>query len=899
MKKTSASPSIEASLVSLGTVAVSLIAVLLVVLVAVGQALGGRLEQMQHTIVPAERAVSASQQAVARLFQRQSQMLSTRSGKELLALQDRSGLENELQRSQAQLIAALKNVMVGDAARVGEAAIEDGLKRLLLEDAALYSSVSRRHSFQEQLNTGNAQVQTALQALIREAKAVAGEAHLGYVLALRRAVSNPSPAEVRKLVFGGERVQQEAANQFVSAALHLGQLGGKIALAATHDELNSIAANELAQSLDRSRAFIQTLLANLQAGTAVHTRARNLQQTFEQVSLQVSDVNQPASLINLRRSVLSEAEKSMESRQRVADSVHQYSASLDATQHDVFIRSERSAEMAELTLWITRLGTALMLAAAVWVGVGSFKRMRESVGRLRAQNLELETLSSELKGMNGCLEELVARRSAQLLERERSMRLVLDTVEEALVLCDLNGQVIGESSKAAMDWFGACAPGSKIWHYLGPGDDKFEAQFCLGFEQVAEDILPFDVAVRGLPRRLARDGRTYALDFKQGFEDGEFRSVLVTVKDVTSLVATEARERDAREQQTLLANLLKDRVGFRAFVRDGEALLTELRAQPGHEPAMRALHTLKGNTAMYGMESVARACHELEERLAEGGQSLTVTELDDLSNQWRLRTRKIQEMIKSDGSLELAEADYVEMVTALRRRQDYAQLTSLVESWKWGSTQAHLQRLARQVRRVAERLGKDVDVCVEHNRLRVMPGPLDTFWGALVHVVRNAVDHGIEWSEERIAAGKPARGRVTLRTLVVDGQFVVELQDDGRGIDFEALADVASRQGLPHRTRQELVRAMFHDGVTTRTEATELSGRGIGLAAVGESCERAGGRVDCETSVGGGTTFRFTFAAGQVRVRQGEQQENVVSRRSQLPRSGQRINTPGGSLVRG
>lgn len=83
-----------------------------------------------------------------------------------------------------------------------------------------------------------------------------------------------------------------------------------------------------------------------------------------------------------------------------------------------------------------------------------------------------------------------------------------------------------------------------------------------------------------------------------------------------------------------------------------------------------------------------------------------------------------------------------------------------------------------------------------------MPGPLDAFWGALVHVVRNAVNHGIEWSDERLGVGKAARGKVTLRTLLIDGQFVVELQDDGRGVDFQALAEVTSLQGLPiERTR--------------------------------------------------------------------------------------------------
>jgi two-component system chemotaxis sensor kinase CheA len=210
------------------------------------------------------------------------------------------------------------------------------------------------------------------------------------------------------------------------------------------------------------------------------------------------------------------------------------------------------------------------------------------------------------------------------------------------------------------------------------------------------------------------------------------------------------------------------------------------------------------------------------------------------------------------------------MVHSIRQRKDHDKLMNLVESWKWVPTSALLQRLSRQIRRVAERLEKPIDVTVDHNRLRVMPGPLDPFWGSLVHVVRNALDHGIEAPADRVAKGKPERGRIVLRTKPMpSGGFVVELEDDGRGIDFDALRRAATRKALPAKTRADLTAAMFHDGVTTRDEATELSGRGVGLAAVASSCKTAGGTIAVDSEAGKGTCFRFSFPGQAFRVREG------------------------------
>jgi chemotaxis protein histidine kinase CheA len=130
-----------------------------------------------------------------------------------------------------------------------------------------------------------------------------------------------------------------------------------------------------------------------------------------------------------------------------------------------------------------------------------------------------------------------------------------------------------------------------------------------------------------------------------------------------------------------------------------------------------------------------------------------------------------------------------------------------------------------------------------------------------VHVLRNCIDHGLETPEERLALGKAVPAKVSLSTRLDGDRFIVEMSDDGRGIDWQAVAEKAHALGHPASTPGELTEALFLDGLSTRAEASEHSGRGVGLGAVRQACERLGGRVEVQSQPGAGTTFRFVWSS--------------------------------------
>jgi two-component system chemotaxis sensor kinase CheA len=136
--------------------------------------------------------------------------------------------------------------------------------------------------------------------------------------------------------------------------------------------------------------------------------------------------------------------------------------------------------------------------------------------------------------------------------------------------------------------------------------------------------------------------------------------------------------------------------------------------------------------------------------------------------------------------------------------------------------------------------------------------------------VRNAVDHGLESADERRAAGRSGPPKLRLSCRRNDSQCVIEINDNGHGIAWERVRAKARERGLPCTTRDDLVGALFTDGLSTRDQTTDTSGRGVGMSSVREACAAMNGRIEVISEPEQGTTFRFSvpeaFGAARRRV---------------------------------
>lgn len=171
------------------------------------------------------------------------------------------------------------------------------------------------------------------------------------------------------------------------------------------------------------------------------------------------------------------------------------------------------------------------------------------------------------------------------------------------------------------------------------------------------------------------------------------------------------------------------------------------------------------------------------------------------------------------------------------------------------------ERFPRLVRDTARSLGKRVELTVRGQEVEVDRSLLNELGDLLVHLLRNALDHGIETPEARRALGKPEIGRVGLSALSERERVVVEVSDDGRGIDLDQVRELAVRRGwissaeAAELSREALLELITRPGFSTADEVTEVSGRGVGLDAVQSRVTELGGKLDIETEPGRGTTF--------------------------------------------
>ena len=468
------------------------------------------------------------------------------------------------------------------------------------------------------------------------------------------------------------------------------------------------------------------------------------------------------------------------------------------------------------------------------------------------RNTRLEDQLAELRR----LEAAVARRTAELDRRNRDMTLILDHVNQGLLTVGLDGALGGECSAALVRWLGAPPPGARLWTYLAGDDADLSAWIELGLDCLAGGSMPHDVVLGQLPARIERDGRQLRVEYRPIGEP--ISALLLVISDITAEVAYEGVERVQRELLAAIEAAERDRHGFFAFVRDTHAMLTSLpTAELSTEERMRQLHTLKGNAGMFGLTHLADQCHELESELAEAGE---LRGAEPLLAAWLALYERLDALlhVSARRTIVVDRDEYQAVVDALDAlAQPNAPWAVALRRWGKGPTRGPLERFARQAHQLAARLGKaELDVAIEDHGVYLDGDLFAPLWSVLVHVVRNAVDHGVESTAERLAAGKPARARLRLSTMARGDDLVIEVEDDGRGIDWAAIAERARDRGMPHATAPELLEALFADGVSTATTVTEVSGRGVGMAALRASCAALGGRVEIASEPRHGTRVR-------------------------------------------
>jgi two-component system chemotaxis sensor kinase CheA len=276
------------------------------------------------------------------------------------------------------------------------------------------------------------------------------------------------------------------------------------------------------------------------------------------------------------------------------------------------------------------------------------------------------------------------------------------------------------------------------------------------------------------------------------------------------------------------------------------------------EDAARIEQAIRGAGDVEQVEFVAEEAHEAPVVEAARGKHVRVDlrRLDALMNEigeLAIARGRLATLVASRDDAELGDA-------AVQIGRLAASLQSEIVAARMTPVWQVFDRFPRMVRDLARQEGKQVDFRVEGKEIELDRAILDEIADPLVHLLRNAVDHGIESPAERLAKGKPATGRLVLAAVKERSSVAIRVTDDGRGVSRAVVLAKAKEMGLVAAEvealpDEELFRLLTRSGFTTAKQITEVSGRGVGIDVVSVAARSLGGSLEIRSEEGRGTTF--------------------------------------------
>ncbi len=494
---------------------------------------------------------------------------------------------------------------------------------------------------------------------------------------------------------------------------------------------------------------------------------------------------------------------------------------------------------------------------------------------LRAANQRLVT---EVEEREAAQRSVLAANDA-LKTSQEAVRDLLDNADQGFLTIGADLTVDAQCSAACETIFGRPPAGESIVTLLcdsAPLEDAANVRATLeSLFRDSDDYLR-DLKIDLLPTEFQLEWTAVKVSYKFLADRQRLMLVLTDVTETARLAEAVDEER-RRLEMTVLS--MREGDSFWSLVSDYRGFLADelpdLAGRIGNpatsEELYRRLHTFKGLLAQFSFRWSPLALHDAETALAMGADAIALAAtVEPLSEALDRDLAVVGQARDETAGSEAAPAQLQAFAREARRFVADGSTSSVASPLK-----AFLQSLAetglievrstldlysRSALRLAERLDKRIaPIEVAGEDVRLAPERYRDFLRSLVHVFRNAVDHGIETPDERVGNGKPEEGRITCAVRRRRDSLEIVIADDGAGVDRDALeAKLAAAGERPEDIRRmDLSDLIFRQGLSSREDADATSGRGVGLAAVKHELDQLGGSVVADTAPGEGVRFVF------------------------------------------
>jgi signal transduction histidine kinase/HAMP domain-containing protein len=493
---------------------------------------------------------------------------------------------------------------------------------------------------------------------------------------------------------------------------------------------------------------------------------------------------------------------------------------------------------------------------------------KDEIGTL-GQSLEttrqsLAQLFSELEDKNQKLTVMNDQLEVKVQERTATIKMILDHVKTGFLLIDRDFVVqegYTRSCETLLD--STQIKARKLSSVLNLTGEE-EKHFTLSLLQVFDDEMPESVTLGQIPRNFVIGDRTISLEGSTIRDAaGRISKILFTLVDVTLLKSIELENQINRS----IVNIMQNMNSFRDFIQDSRDRLKNCYSaiESGNMVVLRRdLHTLKGNSAAFGIRQVAELIHSTEDKekiVPEYLSGIEESLREFLDRHYSLLKVKFDSENRRLVSID--EHSLNEMERVIQGLDHQEALKDYVTQWlvemRKDTVESMLGPISNYVHKLAMQRGIDLDFIIEGGEIRMGRDEAADIFQNLVHLFRNAIDHGLEPSFER--GSKPERARLALTIRTDAEHYLIEVNDDGRGIDPKRVLAKAQQLGIitedaaARLAPDETLQLIFHDGLSTAETVTDISGRGVGMKAVKDAIESVGGEIHIESRIGLGTRF--------------------------------------------
>ena len=489
---------------------------------------------------------------------------------------------------------------------------------------------------------------------------------------------------------------------------------------------------------------------------------------------------------------------------------------------------------------------------------------------------DLRVARAQLEDYSHNLERMVEERTQALREANQLLKTILDSLGQGILVFDREGRCLPVFSQVCVKLFGVEPAGLPIEDVLGLKGGA-GASFGQWRESVYGEMLEFEDLAPLAPSRLERQPPTeIALGYNpMRTAEGALGGIVVIATDRTLEMQAVREAQRERELVKKVVQVARHREAFRLFSEDAQRLLSSLASGEvvSREELERRLHTLKGGAATFGLGSMARDCHMLEDQLKQTDPTAPEFREKLIAKASEIKTvfnQDLEGLIDLLGPLSKNTA--VVEVPLVRFQHWASTLTSaktLEESRRIGReiwrectetpVASAISHFDSGLKELAERLGKKIsDLEVRGGETRVAMERLQPLFASLIHAFRNAIDHGLESPEDRVAVGKSEEGHLSVEFKRSDRELSIVIADDGRGVNVKKLREkliAAGQKELASQSDFDVAQVILRGEFSTADVITDVSGRGVGVSAIAAEVQALGGTVRVDSVLGKGMTL--------------------------------------------